>query len=86
MAESYLDKATPADQFAVMTFDRQPRTLVSFAEWSSWAVDQRAGLARQRLAAVIPGWMGTQLGLALTSAAEQMMNDSAANKSVEPAN
>jgi len=83
VAESYLDKANPADQVAVMTFDRQPRTLVSFAEWSSWAVDQRAGFARQRLAAVNPGWMGTQLGLALTSAAEQMMNDSVTDKSIE---
>ena len=77
VAESYLDKATPGDQFAVMTFDRQPRTLVSFAEWSAWAPDQRAGLARQRLAAANPGWMSTQLGLALTSAAEQMMHDAA---------
>ncbi len=83
MAESYLDKAGPADQVAVMTFDRQPRTLVNFTEWSSWPVDQRAANARQRLAAVNPGWMGTQLGLALTSAAEQMMNDSVANKSIE---
>jgi hypothetical protein len=80
VANSYLDKASPADQFAVMTFDRQPRTLVSFAEWTSWAIDQRAGLARQRLAAANPGWMSTQLGLALTSAAEQMMNDSATAK------
>ena len=82
IAESYLDHAGPADQFALMTFDRQPRTLVSFAEWSSSAVDQCAALARQRLAAVNPGWMSTQLGLALTSAAEQMMSDAAANKSV----
>jgi hypothetical protein len=80
VASSYLDKATPSDQFAIMTFDRQPRTLVSFAEWSSWAVDQRAGLARERLAAASPGWMSTQLGLALTSAAEQMMNDAATAK------
>jgi Mg-chelatase subunit ChlD len=83
VAESYLDKAGPADQVAVLAFDRQPRTLVSFAEWSSWQVDQRAASARQRLATVNPGWMGTQLGLALTSAAEQMMNDSVANKSIE---
>lgn len=77
VAESYLEKATPADRFAIMTFDRQPRTLVSFADWSSWSPGQRATLARERLAAVQPGWMNTQLGLALTSAAEQMMNDSA---------
>jgi hypothetical protein len=78
LAESYLDKATPADRFAIMTFDRQPRVLVSFAEWSSGSADQRSGLARQRLAATQPGWMNTQLGLALTSAAEQLMNDSPA--------
>ena len=81
VAQSYLDKSTPADQFAIMTFDRQPRTLVSFADWSSWSADQRAGLARERLAAINPGWMSTQLGLALTSAAEQMLNDSVSGKS-----
>jgi hypothetical protein len=54
---------------------------VSFAEWSSWTADQRAGLARQRLSAANPGWMSTQLGLALTSAGEQMMNDTDASKS-----
>ncbi len=80
VAQSYLDKSTPADQFAVMTFDRQPRTVVGFGDWSSWGVDQRAGLARERLAAINPGWMNTQIGLALTSAAEQLLNDSVAGK------
>jgi hypothetical protein len=75
-AESILRKTTPGDQVAVLAFDRQPRTLVSFAEWSSWAVDQRAALAQQRLAAISPGWMGTHLGLALTSAAELFREDS----------
>jgi hypothetical protein len=75
VAESYLRKASPGDQLAIMTFDRQPRTLVSFAEWSSWSADQRAALARQRLAATAPGWMGTQLGLALTAAVEQFTDD-----------
>jgi len=82
VAESYLDKANPGDQFAVVTFDRQPRTLVSFGDWTSWSADQRASLARQRLTAAKPGWMGTQLGLALTSAAEQLMNDAGAGKPV----
>jgi Aerotolerance regulator N-terminal/von Willebrand factor type A domain len=80
VAGQYLAKSTPADQVAIVTFDRQPRTLVSFADWSSWAVDQRAALARDRLAAVSPGWMGTLLGLALTSAGEQFIDDSAKEK------
>jgi hypothetical protein len=46
----------------------------------SWSVDQRAALARDRLAAVAPGWMGTLLGLALSSAGEQFMDDSAKEK------
>jgi Mg-chelatase subunit ChlD len=80
MAARYLEKTLPGDQIAVVTFDRQPHTLVSFTEWSAWAVGERAALARQRLTAVSPGWMGTQLGLAMTSAAEQFVDDSANGK------
>jgi hypothetical protein len=77
VADRYLQEASPSDQVAVLTFDLQPRTLVSFADWSSWSQDQRAVLARQRLAAVEPAWMGTHLGLALTGAAEQFRENSA---------
>lgn len=80
LAEQYLDRSSSADQIAVLTFDRQPRTLVSFSEWSSWTPDQRSALARQRLATISPGWMGTQLGPALTSAAEQFLADSTKEK------
>ena len=80
VAERYLAKASAADQVAIVTFDRQPRTLFGFTDWSSWSADQRAALARQRLAAVAPGWMGTQLGLALTRAAEQFVDDPATGK------
>ncbi len=59
-----------------MAFDRQPRIIVSMAEWSSWPVDQRAALARERLAGISPGWMGTQLGPALIDAAAQFENNS----------
>jgi hypothetical protein len=76
-AENYLNKSSPGDQFAIVTFDRQPRTLVGFADWNSWSAGERAALARQRLAATAPGWMGTQLGLALTSAAELFGDDAA---------
>lgn len=75
VAERYLSKAEAADQVAVMSFDRQVRTVVGLSEWTSWTVDQRPTLAQQRLASVSPGWMGTQLGLALTAAAEQFQNN-----------
>lgn len=82
VAEKYLAQTTPADQVALLTFDRQPHTLVNFPEWITWGVDQRAALAKQRLAAVSPGWTGTQLGLALTTAAEKFREDSATGKPV----
>jgi hypothetical protein len=80
LAEKYLSQTLPADQVAVLTFDRQPQTLVNFGEWISWGVDQRATLAKQRLAAISPGWMGTRLGLALTTAAEKFREGSANGK------
>lgn len=77
IADKYLRQASPSDQVAVMTFDQQPRAVVSLAEWSAWAVDQREEMAHQRLAAISPGWMGTHLGVALTTAAEQFQTASA---------
>jgi len=82
VASRYLDKTTPSDQVAILTFDQQPRTLVSFADWSAWSQDQRAVLARQRLAAISTGWMGTQLGLALTGAAELFRENSVARREI----
>ena len=75
LAARYLEKASPADRVAVLTFDQQPRTLVSFTDWSAWPVGQRAALAKQRLEAVSLGWGGTHLGLGLTTAAELFPED-----------
>src|SRR5215469_8696891 len=76
VVDRYLAKISAADQLAVMTFDRRVHTLVSLAEWSSWGVDERASMTQQRLASISPGWMGTDLGLALTGATEQFRNNS----------
>lgn len=81
VAESYLKKASPGDQVAVVTFDRQPRTLLTFAEWTAALPDQRVSLAQQRLALAAPSWFGTHLGLALTSAAETFGDNRALDKS-----
>ena len=80
VAEKYLAKRLPGDQVAVLTFDRQPHTLVSFAEWSSWAWISARRWRGSGWPPSAPGWMGTQLGLALTSAAEKFVDDSANGK------
>jgi hypothetical protein len=82
IASKYMASAEPGDQVAVVTFDRQPHTVVNFGDWSAWAADQRAALAAQRLAAISPGWLGTQLGLALTAGAERFTDDSVNGKPV----
>jgi hypothetical protein len=85
-AKHYLNKAQVADRLAIVAFDQQSRPLVSFADWSSWSPDQRTALATARLDAASPGWFGTQLGLALTTAAEQFAeanpNETAAGRDI----
>ncbi|HPU57624.1 MAG TPA: BatA domain-containing protein, partial [Verrucomicrobiota bacterium] len=49
-ARRHLEKVAHTDQFAVLAFDRQPRTLVTFSEWSNWSPAERAALAAQRIA------------------------------------
>jgi len=75
LAERYVQDASLLDRVSVVTFDQRPRALFSFSDWSSWPPDQRAAMGRERLEAVSPGWSGTQLGLALTTAAEQFPDD-----------
>src|SRR6266853_6796790 len=71
-AEEVLQKTSPADQVAVFTFDSQPRSLVSFEEWSAMNSSERVALTAKRLAELKPGWMATHLGNALIAAAEAL--------------
>ncbi len=68
-AEAIVRAASPVDEVALLAFDRAPRTLLGFEDW-------RKANAVQKLAAIAPGWAGTNLGAALLRAAE-MLNGSA---------
>lgn len=70
--EEIVRRAGPADQVAVITFDRQTTGLMSFEDWNRAAPGDRAALAAGRVAAVAPGWAGTHLGQALVAAAEAL--------------
>ncbi len=70
--ETILSKASPIDQVAVYTFDRQVNPVVSFDEWNSSAVGARRALVSGKLAAISPGWSSTDLGNALITAAETL--------------
>lgn len=69
-AEAALKKTTAADQVAILTFDDQVRSVVSFEQWVAMNLSERTALATQRLAESKPSWHSTHLGNALIAAAE----------------
>lgn len=69
-AAAVFRQASPADQLAVLTFDREVTPRLTFAQWNAAPVDERAALARAQLAAAGPGWAATHLDAALIRAGE----------------
>jgi hypothetical protein len=69
-ANTALEQATTADQVAILTFDDQVRTVISFDQWAAMNFSDRTALANQRLAESNPTWHATHLGNALIAAAE----------------
>jgi hypothetical protein len=60
----------PADELALLTFDRAPRALVRFDQWRQWNPADRAALALDLLENTSPGWATAYLDLALVHAVE----------------
>jgi hypothetical protein len=69
-ADEVFRRAAPADQIALLTFDRPTHPRVTFEQWNGTTVGDRAAFARGQLAAVSPGWAATQLDSALMRAGE----------------
>jgi hypothetical protein len=67
-AAALLRATTPLDSAALIVFDRVPRVLVDIERWRTSPVSERAPNAVEQLAAVSPGWSGTNLGAALLQA------------------
>jgi hypothetical protein len=58
------------DQIGIYGFDQQLRPLLTFADWNRAPIAERAALAGSRLNACSPSWFATDLGAAVTAAAE----------------
>ena len=69
-AQGVLKSVAPNDKVALYTFDRQIHAIVPFGQWSQLPASERIPFTQSRLSELKPGWSGTQLGSALTSAAE----------------
>ncbi len=77
MAEvrSVLSDVEPIDRLCLMTFDRSTQTQIGFEQWAALDPPQRAAVVTDCLADLSPGWASTDLGGALTTAAEAIEDD-----------
>ena len=58
------------DTVAIFAFDRGLRPVLGFQEWITSSPGDRTALAQRKIDELKPGWGGTQLGGAITRAAE----------------
>jgi hypothetical protein len=71
-AQTRVRAAAPADEFAIVAFDRQSKPVLTFEEWRKLPPRQRVSTAMERLAALAPGWGDTRLDDALLQAVETL--------------
>lgn len=83
-ANAIVSQSSPLDTIAAYAFDKQLRPLVSLDAAASALPSQRQSLVLTSLANVQPRWFETDLGLALTSAADilQSENDGSSDASL----
>jgi len=65
-----LSSLKPADQFAIIEFDTEPRILWTFAQSTAMDFEARRKAATQALQQIKPSWSGTRIGAALVLAAD----------------
>jgi hypothetical protein len=66
----HLRQLAPADEVALLTYDRGSRALVPFEQWRQWNPADRAALALDLLENTTPGWAAAQPDIALMHAVE----------------
>lgn len=69
-ATALVDASTAADQLAIYTFGGGLDPVLTFEQWSGLPLGERKAVARQRVAALAPGYGATELDNALIRAAD----------------
>ncbi len=72
LAEKQLDDLNPQDDVALYGFNDRLERLVDFETEGASVISAKAGLVRQRLKEIEPGWGATDLGTALVVVAGEM--------------
>ncbi|MDA0282829.1 MAG: BatA domain-containing protein [Planctomycetota bacterium] len=63
------------DSVGLFVFDQELLPLLSFEEWEGLRSGLQTTVARERLKAVVPGWMGTNLGTVLPEAVSMVLDE-----------
>lgn len=71
-AAKHIRDASPADQLALISFDRTSTLRFSFQQWEAADAPNRANAALAALENLSPTWLPTSLGPALIRAAEEL--------------
>lgn len=74
--ESLLTDSGPADRVGVWTFDRTPRQVWTWDDWTAREPGQRASAVLDALRGTTPTWLETDLAQALIMAAESLDSES----------
>lgn len=69
-ANTWIERAGPADAIALLTFDDAVRTVFGFDEWGAADPATRHEECRRRLRALAPGWGATHIDRALVQGSE----------------
>ncbi|MFC1783536.1 BatA domain-containing protein [Planctomycetota bacterium] len=72
---SVLDDVEIDDRVSVMTFDRQPRTLIDFEQWQLLDPTQRTTIVGEQIKDMSPAWQATWLDQALIAAVREIEED-----------
>jgi hypothetical protein len=83
--EKVLGELTAADEVSLLLFDRQVRPAMTFAEWNQLELSRRPEVLKQRLAQAAPTWAATNLGEAISAAADLLTENEGARAPGAPA-
>lgn len=84
IAEDAIGRIPDEGALAILAVDQAARTLVGFDDWESSDRAQRARVAAGAVAALEPGWLASDLGSGLITAAEMIADASADDESARP--
>ena len=69
-ANGVIDDLTEGDQLAIVAFDSEPKTLLSYDQSAELTAEQIQKTARAAINSVVPSWRATNMGAAISYAAD----------------